>query len=45
VSLIACKIGLSVSGSRSDLLAELPRYVTKSALTALLISILLTLLL
>jgi ABC-type transporter Mla maintaining outer membrane lipid asymmetry permease subunit MlaE len=45
VSLIACTIGLSVSGSRSDLLTELPRYVTKSALTALLISILLTLLL
>ena len=45
VSLIACTIGLSVSGSRSDLLAELPRYVTKSALAALLISILLTLLL
>ena len=45
VSLIACTTGLSVSGSRSDLLAELPRYVTKSALTALLISILLTLLL
>jgi hypothetical protein len=36
---------LSVSGSRSNLLAELPRYVTKSALAALLVSILLTLLL
>jgi phospholipid/cholesterol/gamma-HCH transport system permease protein len=45
VSLIACTIGMSVSGSRSDLLTELPRYVTKSALAALLISILLTLLL
>lgn len=45
VALIACTTGLSVSGSRSDLLAELPRCVTKSALAALLISILLTLLL
>jgi phospholipid/cholesterol/gamma-HCH transport system permease protein len=45
VSLIAGTTGLSVRGSRSDLLAELPRYVTKSALAALLISILLTLLL
>jgi phospholipid/cholesterol/gamma-HCH transport system permease protein len=45
VSLIACTIGMSVSGSRSDLLTELPRYVTKSVLAALLISILLTLLL
>jgi phospholipid/cholesterol/gamma-HCH transport system permease protein len=45
VALIACTTGLSVSGSRSDLLAALPRCVAKSALTALLISILLTLLL
>jgi len=45
VALIAGTIGLSVSGSRSDLLAALPRCVTKSALAALLISILLTLLL
>jgi hypothetical protein len=34
-----------VTGSRSDLLTELPRGVTKSVLAALLISILLTLLL
>jgi phospholipid/cholesterol/gamma-HCH transport system permease protein len=45
VALIAGTIGLSVSGSRSDLLAALPRCVTKSVLAALLISILLTLLL
>jgi phospholipid/cholesterol/gamma-HCH transport system permease protein len=45
VGLMAGTIGLSVSGSRSDLLAALPRFVTKSALAALLISILLTLLL
>jgi phospholipid/cholesterol/gamma-HCH transport system permease protein len=45
VALMAGTTGLSVSGSRSDLLAALPRFVTKSALAALLISILLTLLL
>ena len=45
VALIAGTTGLSVSGSRSDLLAALPRCVTKSVLAALLISILLTLLL
>jgi phospholipid/cholesterol/gamma-HCH transport system permease protein len=45
VAVMAGIAGLSVSGSRSDLLAALPRCVTKSALTALLISILLTLLL
>jgi phospholipid/cholesterol/gamma-HCH transport system permease protein len=45
VALIACTTGLSVTGSRSDLLTELPRGVTKSVLAALLISILLTLLL
>jgi phospholipid/cholesterol/gamma-HCH transport system permease protein len=45
VALMASTTGLSVSDSRSDLLAALPRCVTKSALTALLISILLTLLL
>jgi phospholipid/cholesterol/gamma-HCH transport system permease protein len=45
VALMAGTTGLSVSGSRADLLAALPRCVTKSALTALLISILLTLLL
>jgi phospholipid/cholesterol/gamma-HCH transport system permease protein len=45
VALIACTTGLSITGSRSDLLTELPRGVTKSVLAALLISILLTLLL
>jgi phospholipid/cholesterol/gamma-HCH transport system permease protein len=45
VALMAGTTGLSVRGSRSDLLAALPRCVTKSALAALLISILLTLLL
>jgi phospholipid/cholesterol/gamma-HCH transport system permease protein len=45
VAVMAGTTGLSVSGSRSDLLAALPRCVTKSALTALLISILLTLML
>lgn len=45
VALIACTSGLSISGSRSDLLTELPRGVTKSVLAALLISGVLTLLL
>jgi phospholipid/cholesterol/gamma-HCH transport system permease protein len=45
VALIACTTGLSVTGSRSDLLAALPRGVAKSVLAALLISGLLTLLL
>ncbi|MBT8365847.1 MAG: ABC transporter permease [Deltaproteobacteria bacterium] len=45
VALIACTTGLSVSGSRSDLLAALPRGVTKSVLAALLLSGGLTLLL
>ena len=45
VALIACATGLSVTGSRSDLLAALPRGVTKSVLAALLISSVLTLLL
>ena len=45
VALISCTTGLSVSGSRSDLLAALPRGVTKSVLATLLISSVLTLLL
>jgi len=45
VALITCTTGLSVSRSRSDLQAALSRGVTKSVLTALLISGLLTLLL
>ena len=45
VALIACTTGFSVSGSRSDLLAALPRGVTKSVLAALLLSGGLTLLL
>jgi ABC-type transporter Mla maintaining outer membrane lipid asymmetry permease subunit MlaE len=45
VALIACTTGFSVSGSRSDLLAALPRGVTKSVLASLLISSVLTLLL
>jgi len=45
VALIACTTGLSVTGSRSDLLAALPRGVTKSVLATLLISSVLTLLL
>ncbi len=45
VALIACTTGLSVRGSRSDLLAALPRGVTKSVLATLLISSVLTLLL
>jgi phospholipid/cholesterol/gamma-HCH transport system permease protein len=45
VALIACTTGLSVSGSRSDLLAALPRGITKSVLATLLISSVLTLLL
>jgi len=45
VALIACTTGLSVRGSGSDLLAALPRGVTKSVLAALSISSVLTLLL
>jgi len=45
VALIACTTGLSVTGSRSDLQAALPRGVTKSVLATLLISAVLTLLL
>ena len=45
VALIACTSGLSITGSRSDLLTELPRGVTKAVLAALLVSVLLTLLL
>jgi len=45
VALISCTTGLSVTRSRSDLLAALSRGVTKSVLAALLISGLLTLLL
>jgi phospholipid/cholesterol/gamma-HCH transport system permease protein len=45
VALIVCTTGLSVTVSRTELLATLPRGITKSALAALLISGLLTLLL
>jgi phospholipid/cholesterol/gamma-HCH transport system permease protein len=45
VALIACTTGLSVTRSRSDLLAALSRGITKSVLAALLISGMLTLLL
>jgi phospholipid/cholesterol/gamma-HCH transport system permease protein len=45
VALISCTTGLAVSGTRSDILAALPRGVTKSVLAALFISGLLTLLL
>ena len=45
VALVASTTGFFVSGSRSDLLAALPRGITKSVLAALLISVLLTLLL
>ena len=45
VALIACTTGLSVRGSGSDLLAALPRGVTKSVLATLAISSVLTLLL
>ena len=45
VALIACTTGLSVTGSRSELLAALPRGITKSALATLLISGVLTYLL
>ena len=45
VALIACITGLSVTGSRSELLAALPRGVTKSVLATLLISGVLTILL
>ena len=44
VTLIVCTIGLSVSGSRSELLTALPRGITKSVLATLLISGALTLL-
>jgi phospholipid/cholesterol/gamma-HCH transport system permease protein len=45
VALIACTTGLSVTGTRSDILAALPRSVTKSVLAALFMSGLLTILL
>jgi phospholipid/cholesterol/gamma-HCH transport system permease protein len=45
VALIACTTGLSVSGSRSSLLAAMPRSVTKSVLATLLISFVLTIVL
>lgn len=45
VALIACTTGLSVTGSRSDLQAALPRGITKSFLATLVISGVLTVLL
>jgi phospholipid/cholesterol/gamma-HCH transport system permease protein len=45
VALIACTTGFSVTGSRSELLAALPRGITKSVLATLVISGVLTLLL
>ncbi len=45
VALIVCTTGLSVTISRTQLLAVLPRGITKSVLAALLISVLMTLLL
>jgi phospholipid/cholesterol/gamma-HCH transport system permease protein len=45
VALIAGTTGFSVTGSRSELLAALPRGITKSVLATFLISIVLTLLL
>ena len=45
VALISCTTGLSVSGTRSDILEALPRGVTKSVLATLFISGVLTLLL
>jgi phospholipid/cholesterol/gamma-HCH transport system permease protein len=45
VALIACTTGFSVTGSRSELLAALPRGITKSVLATMLISSMLTLLL
>jgi phospholipid/cholesterol/gamma-HCH transport system permease protein len=45
VALIACITGFSVAGSRSELLAALPRGITKSVLATLFISSMLTLLL
>ncbi len=45
VALIVCTTGLSVTVSRTRLLAAMPRGITKSALAALLISVLMTLLL
>ncbi len=45
VALIVCTTGLSVTVSRTELLAVLPRGITKSVLAALLISVLITLLL
>ena len=44
VALIVCTTGLSVTVSRTELLAALPRGITKSVLAALLISALMTLL-
>ena len=45
VALIVCTTGLSVTVSRTQLLAAMPRGITKSALAALLLSVLMTLLL
>jgi phospholipid/cholesterol/gamma-HCH transport system permease protein len=45
VALIACMTGYSVAGSSSELLAALPRGITKSVLATLFISSMLTLLL
>ena len=45
VALIACTTGFSVTGSSSELLAALPRGITKSVLATLFISSMLTLLL
>ena len=45
VALIACITGLSITGSRSELLAALPRGITKSVLATLFISSMMTLLL
>lgn len=45
VALIVCTTGLSVTVSRTQLLAAMPRGITKSALAALLISVLMTMLL
>jgi phospholipid/cholesterol/gamma-HCH transport system permease protein len=45
VALIACITGLSIAGSRSELLAALPRGITKSVLATLFISSMMTLLL
>ena len=45
VALISCITGFSIAGSRTDLLAALPRVITKSVLATLFISSMLTLLL